>query len=94
MQCLTLKNDKRSASVKKSQLQDCTAIVDRKQKRAAFSFSNTTSLHSEGSCGSGTIMTCNNSLLNSENDQRAWPRGLQNTAPALASTHHIRQLIK
>lgn len=37
---------------------------------------------------------CNNSLLHDENYMRAWPRGLQNTVPALASTHHIRQLIK
>lgn len=39
-------------------------------------------------------MICNNSLLHSESDQRAWPRGLQNTVPVLASTRHIRQLIK
>lgn len=41
--------------------------------------------------GSKSSMMCNYWLLHHEKYVWAWSRGLQNTVPALASTHHIRQ---
>lgn len=62
-----------------------------KQQRQKKHLKRAFNISKNNNRGSKSSMMCNYWLLHHEKYVWAWSRGLQNTVPALASTHHIRQ---